>query len=217
MPSQPIITDAAVNERYSGTKQSHLGKSAFAVDEQIVEHDVEHIAKQQHPHSQTRVSHSVGKLLQCSHPHERNVGKQNNHIVGTYERQQLLGLPDVVDKAVESHHGKQCHCSKDEVEHKRIAHGLAYLLRLTAGKERTYYGCDSVGETHASHHHKGKHIVHKRCRCQCFGGVVPHHHSVGKACDDYPELSEHNGQSQLENRRIIVLIVAEAVVSWHNL
>ena len=175
---------------HSGASEPHFRCSPSAVDEHIIEQNVEPVAGYEYVHRHFGVVDGVGKLSEGVDGAYGQQRDEQEHIVGPDYGQQVLGQPYVMQKQV-THGERQAperHIS--HICHHATAHHACELSIVVAAVECAHQRGESVGKAHAEHQHKSHNAIYKRCRSEGIGIIVAHHYGVGIACDYHAELPQ---------------------------
>ena len=176
--------DARQGGRDAGAQQSELRERAYAVNQQVVSHDVEQVGTDHDPHRRTGVADAVEELFESVEKGLDGYGKHDDDVVRPDFGEKLFGLSHVPQEKVEYPHQQEQHHAQCAVDLKSGFQCLAGILEFSPGVHGAYDRSDGVRITQGKNQHQHHDVVDEACGGQGVRTEMTHHDGVSQSLYD---------------------------------
>ena len=187
----------------SGTRESHLGKTAMPINQKIVSKNVQRIAAEQCPHPHGGVRDAVGELTQGVEERDEQEGEENGEVVGSNEGKQFRGLSESGEEEIGDSHDSHEQKDKQQVRRHSVAEQCARFAPTSSSVEGADQRRQSVTVAHEEKGDEVENAVDEGSGGKRVRAVASDHHRVGKSHDDDANLSDGDGNAESQNGFVV--------------
>ena len=172
---------------------------ALAVDQQIVEPDVDRVRGQHDHHRRARITHAFQKLLESAIHHERHDRPRQIAEIGSRLGDDLGRLPHPVHQSLQPQQQRQQDDSGRGIQHERILEQSGRPAQIALGIRLADQWRQPQRNAHTPEHEDDEHGSAERHAGQRQSAQPADHRVVGQLHDDLPDLRQHHryGQRQI--------------------
>ena len=181
---------------HSRTGHAEFRKAPDAVDEQVIQTNIQSVANKGNARGHAGVAAAFGKLLVGHEQHQRKERKTNHiHVAGS-RLHHFLGLSQQSSGRRHGKGQKSQGQSQYGVDPKRVFEQSARLLVLAPAGSPRHQRRQPIRYTNPQDQGKGQKAVGKRNRRQRHGAQLPHHDAVCHPRSNVANLAHHHGECQ---------------------
>ena len=214
---QPSLLSSLKSARLAYERRNPLRKVLYLGDKKKIPINTTNIIRraksvESPPPSNPSSGDSVGKLLEGIEKHDEGKRSPENQVIGLDERQQFFRLSQLVEVEIKDSHNDAQEYGYQQIGEQAVFQFASRLFLFATTVERPDDGRESVGETQSEDDGEVEQRIHK-AGCRKFRStVVPDHHGVGESQDDGAQLSDHDGDPEID-KFFVVSFVADGLVN----